>query len=61
MCIRDRHKTAKERGFDVIDLRPLVNDDDDFSDMFHVRRAASKRVSEACGDALVRLAPEVRA
>ena len=55
------HKTAKERGFDVIDLRPLVNDDDDFSDMFHVRRAASKRVSEACGDALVRLAPEVRA
>jgi hypothetical protein len=43
-----------------VDFRPLANDDDDFSDVFHVNRETSRRLSEACGDALARLAPKVR-
>ena len=53
-------EVAKERCFDVIDLRPLANADEDFSDVFHVNRATSRRLSEACGDALASLVPRVR-
>lgn len=53
-------ETAAEHSLDVVDLRPLATDDGDFADVFHLGRAASRRVSEACGDALVRLAPSIR-
>lgn len=53
-------QTAAERSLDVVDLRPLTTGDGDFADVFHVSRTASGRVSEACGDALRRLAPKVR-
>ena len=53
-------EAATDQSFEVVDFRPLANDDDDFSDVFHVNRETSRRLSEACGDALARLAPKVR-
>lgn len=51
---------AGERALDVIDLRPLADNDEDFADVFHLNRSASLRVSGACGEALARLVPTLR-